>query len=49
MVVEMTATGGLIIVGMGLKLLNVKDMRLASFLPALALAPVIVALLRFWQ
>lgn len=47
MITEMTATGGLIIVGMGLKLLNVKDMRLASFLPALALAPLIVALLRF--
>ena len=44
MIVEMTATGGLIIVGMGLKLLNVRDIRLASFLPALALAPVIVAL-----
>lgn len=45
MVVEMTASGGLIIVGIGLKLLELKDIRLASFLPALALAPIIVALI----
>lgn len=45
MIVEMTAAGGLIIVGIGLKLLEVKDIRLASFLPALAIAPIIVALI----
>lgn len=44
MIAEMTATGGLLIVGIGLKLLNVKDVRLANFLPALAIAPVIVYL-----
>jgi uncharacterized membrane protein YqgA involved in biofilm formation len=38
----MTATGGIIIVGIGIKLLNLKEIRLASFLPALILAPVIV-------
>ena len=42
MIVEMTAAGGLIIVGIGLKLLDLKDIRLANFLPALALAPLIV-------
>ncbi len=44
MVTEMTATGGLIIVGISLRLLNLKDIRLANFLPALAIAPLIVAL-----
>lgn len=45
MIVEMTATGGLIIVGIGLKLLSVKEIRLASFLPALVVAPALVALI----
>jgi hypothetical protein len=42
MITEMSATGGLIIVGLGLKLLNLRDIRLASFLPALVIAPLIV-------
>jgi len=42
MVEEMTATGGILIVGIGIKLLDIKDIRLASFLPALILAPVTV-------
>lgn len=42
MITEMTATGGLIIVGISLKLLDVKSIRLASFLPALAVAPLLV-------
>jgi uncharacterized protein len=45
MIVEMTATGGLIIVGISLRLLDLKDIRLASYLPALPIAPLIVALL----
>jgi len=45
MITEMTATGGLIIVGIGLKLLDLKHMRLANFLPALALAPLMTMLL----
>ena len=44
MIVEMTAAGGLIIVGISLKLLDLKDIRLANFLPALAIAPLIVFL-----
>jgi len=44
MIIEMTATGGLIIVGIGLKLLNLKEIRLANFLPALALAPLIIVI-----
>lgn len=42
MIVEMSAAGGLIIVGLSLKLLELKDIRLANFLPALAIAPLIV-------
>lgn len=45
MVSEMTATGGLIVIGIGLKLLEIKEIRLASFLPALFIAPLIVAIL----
>ncbi|HOV87760.1 MAG TPA: DUF554 domain-containing protein [Syntrophobacteraceae bacterium] len=45
MIHEMTAAGGLIIVGIGIKLLELKEVRLASFLPALAVAPLIVFLI----
>jgi hypothetical protein len=45
LVVEMTATGGLIIVGISFRLLKLKELRLANFLPALALAPLIVVLI----
>lgn len=41
-IIEMTAAGGLIIIGIGLKLLNIKDLRLANYLPALAVAPALV-------
>ena len=44
MVVEMTATGGLIILGISLKLLNLSEIRLANFLPALAIAPFIIVI-----
>ncbi|HML23208.1 MAG TPA: DUF554 domain-containing protein [Aggregatilinea sp.] len=40
---EMTATGGLILIGLGLVLLDIKKPRIANFLPALILAPLIVA------
>ncbi len=45
MIVEMTASGGLIILGIALKLLALKEVRLANFLPALVIAPLIVALI----
>jgi uncharacterized protein len=44
MIIEMTAAGGLLIVGISLRLLQLKDIRLANFLPALAIAPLIVVL-----
>jgi uncharacterized membrane protein YqgA involved in biofilm formation len=45
MVTEMTATGGLIIIGIGIKLLDLKDLPLAYFVPAIAVAPAILALI----
>jgi uncharacterized protein len=44
MIVEMTAAGGLLIVGISLRLLQLKDIRLANFLPALAIAPLLVVI-----
>jgi uncharacterized membrane protein YqgA involved in biofilm formation len=45
MIDELTATGGIMIIGIGLRLLEIKVIRVASFLPALLLAPIGVALL----
>ncbi len=46
MIAEMTATGGVLIMGIGLLLLELKRIRLANFLPAIAIAPLIVAALQ---
>jgi uncharacterized membrane protein YqgA involved in biofilm formation len=43
MVAEMTATGGILVVAIGLRLLDVKKVAVASLLPALVLAPAAVA------
>jgi uncharacterized membrane protein YqgA involved in biofilm formation len=44
MIDEMTATGGVMIAGIALRLLDLRRVRVASFLPALVVAPVAVAL-----
>ena len=44
MVNEMTAVGGLLLLGLGLTLLDIKHPRIANFLPALIIAPLLVAL-----
>lgn len=44
MILELTAAGGVIVMGIGLRLLEVKAVRAGSLLPALALTPVLVAL-----
>jgi uncharacterized membrane protein YqgA involved in biofilm formation len=44
MVDEMSAVGGVMLVGLGLRLLDLKEIRVASFLPGLVVAPVLVAL-----
>jgi uncharacterized membrane protein YqgA involved in biofilm formation len=45
MVAEMTATGGALILAIGLNLLDLTLIRVANFLPALVIAPPLVALL----
>ncbi len=45
MIAEMTATGGVLIMGIGLTLLEIKRIRLASYLPGIFVAPLVVALL----
>jgi hypothetical protein len=49
MITEMTATGGLIIIGIGIKLLDLKDLPLANFVPAIAVAPAILALIPLFK
>jgi uncharacterized membrane protein YqgA involved in biofilm formation len=44
MVDEMGAVGGVMLVGIGLRLLDIKEVRVASFLPALVVAPILVAI-----
>lgn len=44
MIAEMTAVGGAMILGIGLLLLDLKRVRVASFLPGLIVAPLLVAL-----
>ncbi len=39
---ELSATGGILIVGIGLALLEIKDVKVSNFLPAIFLAPAIV-------
>lgn len=47
MITEMTATGGLLLMGLAFSaLLEIAEIRVANFLPALILAPLIVAILQ---
>jgi uncharacterized protein len=46
MIAEMTATGGVLILAIGLLLLDLKRIRVANLLPALLVAPLIVAALQ---
>ena len=48
-ITELTATGGLVLVAIGLKLLQIRDLRVANWLPALAVAPLLVAALALAQ
>jgi uncharacterized protein len=40
---EMSAVGGLLLGGVGLRLLNIRDVKVADFLPAIIVSPLIVA------
>lgn len=46
MITEMAATGGVLIMGIGLVLLDLKRVRVGNFLPAIVIAPLVVALLQ---
>ncbi len=48
MISATTATGGILIVGLGLSLLDLKEIRVANMLPALLLAPLLVAAAPLW-
>ncbi|MCD6095437.1 MAG: DUF554 family protein, partial [Thermoprotei archaeon] len=37
----LTATGGSILLGLGIKLLKIKDLKITNLLPALVIAPLI--------
>lgn len=45
MIAAMSAVGGILIIGIGLRLLSLREVRVANLLPALVLAPVAVAVL----
>lgn len=44
-IAELTATGGVMVLAIGLRLLNIRDIRVGNFLPALLFAPLVLALL----
>lgn len=44
MIDEMSATGGIMLMAIGVRLLEVKEVRVASMLPGLVIAPVLVSL-----
>ena len=48
MITEMSATGGVIILGIGLMLLDIKRIRVGNFLPALFIAPLLTAAWEKW-
>jgi len=41
---EMSAVGGLLLIGVGLRLLSIRDVKVADFLPAIIVSPLVVAL-----
>ena len=43
-ILAITASGGVILIGVALRLLDIKQVRVASFLPALVFAPLLMAL-----
>ena len=48
MIEAVTATGGVLILGLGLVLLELKEVRVANMLPALAIAPLLIAATPLW-
>jgi len=46
MIAEMTATGGVLMLALGLGLLEIKQIRAGNLLPAIVVAPIIVAVVK---
>jgi uncharacterized membrane protein YqgA involved in biofilm formation len=44
----LTSAGGVLIIGISLKLLDLKDVKVGNFLPALVIAPALVGLASLW-
>jgi uncharacterized membrane protein YqgA involved in biofilm formation len=49
MIAEMTATGGVLMLAIGLGLLEIKQIRTGNLLPAIFVAPIIVAILEWYR
>ena len=48
MILAMTSTGGVLLLGLGLVLLELKEIRVANMLPALVVAPLLAAAAPLW-
>ena len=48
MILAMTSTGGVLLLGLGLVLLELKEVRVANMLPALVVAPLLVTAAPLW-
>lgn len=48
MIAAMTSTGGVLVLGLGLVLLELKEVRVSNMLPALVIAPLLVTLAPLW-
>jgi uncharacterized protein len=48
MILALTSTGGVLLLGLGLVLLDLKEVRVADMLPALVVAPLLVAAAPLW-
>jgi uncharacterized membrane protein YqgA involved in biofilm formation len=48
MILAMTSTGGVLLLGLGLGLLGLKEVHVANMLPALIVAPLLIALAPLW-
>jgi uncharacterized membrane protein YqgA involved in biofilm formation len=48
MILALTSTGGVLLLGLGLVLLNLKEVRVANMLPALVVAPLLIAAAPLW-
>jgi uncharacterized membrane protein YqgA involved in biofilm formation len=48
MILAITSTGGVLLLGLGLVLLDLKEVRVANMLPALAVAPLLIAAAPLW-